>query len=305
MSPFRDEPRVVAIVSARMASKRYPGKAMVPLAGRPLLEVLLARIASCPDLDSVALATSAHPENEVLVALARKMGIPAFQGEEDDVLRRYIDCARNMNADHVVRVTGDNPLTDLETVERLVALHTSSGSDYTYVPGDALLMGILPEVISRPALERSWERGEARHRSELVTLYIKENPGEFRIRTSEPPPGLYRPEYRLTVDEAEDVALLQAIFERLAAPGKIVTAREAIALLDREPELARINAHLRHKAANLRSVALDASILGNKRAVPLDTSVLGKKRSVAQDAGSVGRKRSVPQDAGSVGKKRR
>jgi spore coat polysaccharide biosynthesis protein SpsF len=264
MTPFRDEPRVVAIVSARMASSRYPGKALVPLAGRPLLEVLLERIASAPVLDSVALATSANPENEVLVALARKMGIPAFQGDEDDVLRRHIDCARNMNAHHVVRVTGDNPLTDLETLDRLVELHLASGDDYTYVPGDALLMGILPEVMSRSALERSWERGEPRHRSELVTLYIKEHPEEFRVQTAELPEGLYRPEYRLTVDEAEDVALMQAIFERLSAPGKLVTTREAIALLDREPELRRMNAHLRHKAANLRSVALDAGIVGKR-----------------------------------------
>src|SRR6185295_13187572 len=184
MTPFRSEPRVVAIVSARMASSRHPGKAVVPLAGRPLLEVLLERIGSVPVLDSVALATSSHPENEVLVNLARKMGIPAFQGDEEDVLRRHIDCARNMNADHVVRVTGDNPLTDLETLERLVDLHLESGADYTYVPGDALLMGILPEVISRVALERSWDRGEARHRSELVTLYVKEHPDEFRIQTA-------------------------------------------------------------------------------------------------------------------------
>ena len=135
----------------------------------------------------------------------------------------------------------------------------ASGADYTYVPGDALLMGILSEVISRSALERSWERGEARHRSELVTLYIKEHPQEFTIVTAELPAGLYRPEYRLTVDEPEDVRLMQEIFARLAAPGRRVTTREAIALLDREPELARINAHLRHKAANLRSVALDAA----------------------------------------------
>jgi len=73
-------------------------------------------------------------------------------------------------------------------------------------------------------------------------------------------PGLYRPEYRLTVDEPEDVRLMQEIFSRLAASGRRVTTREAIALLDREPALARINAHLRHKAANLRSVALDAGL---------------------------------------------
>jgi spore coat polysaccharide biosynthesis protein SpsF len=265
MNPLVQEPRIVGIVSARMASSRCPGKAMLPLAGRPLLQVLLERIASAPDLDSVALATSVKPENLPLVDLARQMGIPTYQGDEEDVLRRYVDCARHMRADHVVRVTGDNPLTDLETVERLVHLHIESGADYTYVPGDALLMGILPEVVSRPALERSWERGDARHRSELVTLYIKEHPSEFRIRAAELPEGLYRPQYRLTVDHPEDVELLQAIFERLQQPGKIVSTRDAIALLDREPELARINAHLRHKSANLRSVELDKGIAGKKR----------------------------------------
>lgn len=266
--PFDGEPRVVAIVSARMASSRYPGKALVPLAGRPLIEILLERVASVPVLDSVALATSSRPENLPLVQVARKLGIPAFQGDEDDVLKRHVDCAHHMRADHVVRVTGDNPLTDLETIEHLVHLHLTTRADYTYVPGEALLMGILSEVISRSALERSWERGDERHRSELVTLYIKEHPGEFQIRTAELPEGLSRPEYRLTVDEAEDVELMQALFERLAAPGKIVTTREALALLDREPKLARINAHLRHKAANLRSVALDAAIVGERETRP-------------------------------------
>jgi spore coat polysaccharide biosynthesis protein SpsF len=256
------EPRVVAVVSARMASSRYPGKALAPLKGRPLLEVLLERIASSPALDSVALATSGRPENEPLIEIARRMGVPAFRGDEDDVLRRTVDCARSMGADHVVRVTGDNPLTDLETMERLVELHLASAADYSYVPGDALLMGILPEVIARTALERSWNQGEARHRSELVTLYIKEHPGEFKIQTAELPEGLYHPQLRLTVDEKEDVELMQALFERLQAPGKIVSTREAIELLLREPELARINAHLSHKAHNVRSVELDKAIAG-------------------------------------------
>jgi spore coat polysaccharide biosynthesis protein SpsF len=255
-------PRVVAVVSARMASSRYPGKAMAPLAGRPLLAVLLERVASARGLEGVVLATSNNRENDVLAHLALEGGFTVFRGDEEDVLRRHVECAHAVGADHVVRVTGDNPLTDIETLQHLVALHLGGGADYTYVPGDALLMGILPEVVSAAALERSWHRGEERHRSELVTLYIKEHPDEFKIRTSELPAGLYRPQYRLTVDEAEDVALMQGLFERLSAPGKIVTVREAIAVLDREPELAKVNAHLRHKAANLRSVELDAGIAG-------------------------------------------
>jgi len=251
---------VFIVVSARMASSRCPGKALAPLAGRPLLEVLLERMASVRGVDGVVLATSVKAENDPLVAVAEEAGVRTFRGDEEDVLRRHLDCARALGAEHVVRVTGDNPLTDIETLESLVALHRQQGADYTYVPGDALLMGILSEVISTRALARSWEKGEARHRSELVTLYVKEHPEEFVIATGALAEGLYRPEYRLTVDEPEDVRLLQAIFARLSAPGRPLTTREAIALLDREPELARLNAHLRHKPANLRSVALDEGI---------------------------------------------
>ena len=78
------------------------------------------------------------------------------------------------------------------------------------------------------------------------------------------PEGLYRPAYRLTVDEAEDVRLMQAIFERLAAPGRPVATRDAIALLDREPALLAINERLRHKAHNVRSVELDAAIVAKR-----------------------------------------
>lgn len=256
----RTQVKLLIVVSARMASSRCPGKALAPLAGRPLLEVLLERMASVRGVDGVVLATPANPENDALADLARGAGFETFRGDEDDVLRRHVDCARASGADHVVRVTGDNPLTDVETTEALVALHRRAGADYTYVPGDALLMGILSEVISRDALERSWERGDARHRSELVTLYIKEHPQEFSIATAELPEGLYRPEYRLTVDEPEDVRLMQEVFARLDRPGHVVGTREAIALLDREPALAAINAQARHKGANIRSVELDKAI---------------------------------------------
>ena len=252
--------RVVVVVSARMASTRCPGKVLAPLAGRPLLAVLLHRMASVRGVEGLVLATSVSPENDPLEDVARRAGCDVFRGDEEDVLRRHVECARARGADHVVRVTGDNPLTDIETTERLVDLHRRTGADYTYVPGDALLMGILSEVISREALERSWQKGEARHRSELVTLYIKEHPEEFVIATGELPADLYRPEYRLTVDEPEDVRLMQAVFARLDAPGGCVRTRDAIALLDTQPALARSNAHLRHKSANLRSVALDAAI---------------------------------------------
>jgi len=230
---------------------------MALLAGKPLLEHLLQRLLSVKEIDGVVLATSEAEENRVLVELAERLGVGVFVGDEEDVLGRYVEVARRWEADDVVRVTADNPLTDLPLIRSLVALHRREAADYTYVPGDALLMGILSEVISRDALERSHRDGEDRHRSELVTLYIKENPERFRIVKGELPPELYRPAYRLTVDEPPDLELMEAIFDRLYRPGEVLETAAAIRLLDEEPALARINRHLQHGQANLRSVELD------------------------------------------------
>ncbi len=252
------------LVTARMRSERCPGKAVALLNGRPLIQVLLERLKRARTRP-VVLATSVDPLNDRLEELAAEVGVQTFRGDEDDVLKRHVDCAHHFSLEHVVRVTGDNPLTDIETLDRLVETHLREKADYTYVPGDALLMGILSEVISRSALERSWQQGEARHRSELVTLFVKEHPEDFRIRTTALDAALYRPELRLTVDEAEDVELMQRIFERLAGQ-ELVTTRAAIELLEAEPELPRLNAHLRHRAANLRSVALDGQIAERQKA---------------------------------------
>ena len=110
-----------------------------------------------------------NPENDALVGgRPTRLGVRVFRGDEDDVLKppRRLR-ARASAPTHVVRVTGDNPLTDVETLERLRRAAPRVGhADYTYVPGDALLMGILSRGRSRPrALERSWQSGEARHRS--------------------------------------------------------------------------------------------------------------------------------------------
>lgn len=248
---------ILGVVSARMRSSRCPGKAIAPLAGKPLLEHLFERLLSLKELSGWVLATSTAPENEVLVRLAEKMGVLVFAGDEDDVLGRHVEVARRFQAEHVVRVTGDNPLTDLPLMADLVARHVREDADYTYVPGDALLMGILSEVISRRALEASHREGDDRHRSELVTLYIKENPNRFRIACGSLPSDLYRPGYRLTVDEPLDLVLMEKIFERLYRPGRVLDTLDAIRLLDAEPDLVAVNAHLRHKAANFRSVELD------------------------------------------------
>ena len=106
------------------------------------------------------------------------------------MLRRHVDCARALGADHVVRVTGDNPLTDLETARALVALHLARGRGLHLRARRRAAHGHpLRGRLRAPRSSGRWERGEARHRSELMTLYIKEHPEEFAIVTADAAPG--------------------------------------------------------------------------------------------------------------------
>jgi len=238
--------RTVCLVTARMASARCPGKALMELLpGEPLLAVLIARMKTSKTVDEVALATSLNPENDAIADLGKSLGVRVFRGDEDDVLKRHIGASRVFDADNLVRVTGDNPLTDVGTMDALVTLH--------------LLMGILAEVISHDALETSWNEGEPKHRSELVTLYIKEHPADFRIALLDLDQALLRPGYRLTVDHPEDIRLQREIFHLLDR-GPLVLTRDVIALLDTRPDLVAINGHLTHKGVNHRSVELDALV---------------------------------------------
>ena len=260
-------PRVVAVITARMGSDRLPGKVMMDLAGRPVTAHMVERLRGVRGVDGIWLGTSVSVNNAPLVALGRELGIEVYQGSEEDVLERHVTIADRSGADHVVRVTADCPLFDIELASRMVAHHRATNADFTYVPA-VLSVGVLVEVISRRALHVVHER----YQGELITVPIKEHPEEFHI---EPfgvkqglDPRLVRPEFRLTLDEAADYELLSRIYGALYRPGKPVGVIEALAFLDAHPEIATINTHVRQKTGNLYAQELDGRVLAARRAGP-------------------------------------
>jgi hypothetical protein len=56
--PGSDEVKIVAVIQARVGSSRLPGKVLLPLRGRPLLERMLWRVAHARELDGIVVATT-------------------------------------------------------------------------------------------------------------------------------------------------------------------------------------------------------------------------------------------------------
>ena len=65
---------VVAIVQARMGSTRLPDKVMKPIGGKPMIELLLARLAKSRRVGRIVVATSVHPRNALLAEHVRRLG---------------------------------------------------------------------------------------------------------------------------------------------------------------------------------------------------------------------------------------
>ena len=114
------KPRVAAIIQARMGSSRLPGKVLMPLVGKPVLWHIIHRLRKSRTVDVIAIATSDRPDDDALVEFANREDIPLIRGPVDNVLLRYAKAAEELDPDVIVRVTGDAPLIDPATVDKLV-----------------------------------------------------------------------------------------------------------------------------------------------------------------------------------------
>lgn len=243
--------KAAILIAVRTKSARLPRKALAEIEGKPLIEHVIDRLKMAKIPESIVVCTSTHPDDKILVNTAKKNGVRWFAGSEDDVLRRFIDAAESIDADIIVRATGDNPLTDPVYIDRMIKHHVETGAEYTYIEG--LPEGTKPEIISVSALKKCRELADNPEYSEYMTLYFK-NLGIFKVAKVMANPEVFRPNYRLTVDTPDDLKLMREIYKRLYPKKRVFSLREVIKLLDQNPELVKINAHIKPKEVKMEIV---------------------------------------------------
>src|SRR5262249_31837260 len=122
--------RVVAVVQARASSQRFPQKVLADLEGRSGLARGLRRVRGSRECPVVALATSTGRDDDAVELIADNEGVAVVRGPLDDVLERYRLAAEALDADAVVRVTGDCPLADPRVIDDVVRRSLESSADY-------------------------------------------------------------------------------------------------------------------------------------------------------------------------------
>lgn len=215
------------VVQARMGSTRLPGKVLLPIGDLPLLGHVLGRLTQLALPWRVVVATTTDERDDAIVSWCGQAGVATFRGSEHDVLDRYLQCARASDFQNVVRLTADNPFTDVPELEQLVQLHLAGGFDYSHSFG-MMPLGVGAEIITQSALERSHLEGREPHHREHVNEYILEHPELFRIGVLGVAEDKWAPELRLTVDTEEDWRRADALSRQ--ARGRWLETQEAIAI---------------------------------------------------------------------------
>lgn len=243
-------PLVVAIVQGRMASSRLPGKILADLNGQPVLAWVVRRAQRAVGVDQVVVATSVSNDDDVVEAFCKEEGYACVRGNLHDVLDRYVTAARQFDAEVIVRLTGDCPFIDPAMLANNLRtfLETQPELDFAAnrLPGERTIpIGLDAEFCTMTALETAWREATEPHQREHVMPFFYEHPERFNILHIKHSPNYGH--LRWTVDTPEDLELAR----RIAAtfPNDTFTWQDILALFERQPELAEINAEVQHKTA--------------------------------------------------------
>ena len=225
----------VALIQARLSSTRLPGKVLLSLAGRPVLEWVVRAAAAIPGVDRVAVATSDRADDDVLAAWAAGYGVACHRGPLDDVLGRFVLAARAEAADVVLRLTADCPLLDPQVCGQVLALLHRRGLDYAATAA-TWPDGLDCEAFSASALEAAAAEAVAAPEREHVTPFLRDRRDRFRVGMLPCPlPGLEGE--RWTLDEPHDFELLSGVVSLLPDTARPPSHLEVLAALAAQPDL--------------------------------------------------------------------
>ncbi len=243
-----DNLRIIIIVQARMGATRLPGKPLMLVKGKPLLQYLIERLKLVKNKTEIVVATTQEIHDDILTDFCIIHNIPSYRGPENDVLRRYALAATQYNADVIVRVTGDCPLIDYEVVDQAIQYFIDNFPKYDYVSNTlerTFPRGLDVEVFSRKALEEANLNANEESEREHVTPYIYNRPEIYKIAQIKHPTNLSH--YRWTVDTPEDYELIKLLIEESIDKHPKFTLKDLVKLHNLHPEWIEINSHVQQK----------------------------------------------------------
>lgn len=233
--------KLVAAIACRNTGSRLYGKPLQNLDivnGYRIIDYIIDSIKMLDCVDEIVLGVSEGIENEIFIDIAKQKNIKYIIGDEINVLQRLIRCGEVSNATDIFRITSESPFLYYQAVDSLWKEHQNNITDAVFF--DEIVDGCGFEIIQLSALIKSHEEGEDKHRSELCSLFIRENKDKFRVNQVSAPKSLYRKDLRLTVDNPEDLVVCRKVYSEFKNLAPQIPLEKIIDFLDQSHDLIQL-----------------------------------------------------------------
>jgi spore coat polysaccharide biosynthesis protein SpsF len=206
---------ILAVLQARMSSKRLPGKVMALLAGQPMVWRQIERLRRARTVDRIIVATSNEQSDDALAGYLVARGQSVFRGAPTDLLDRFARCAESVGQpSHVVRLKGDCPFIDPQVIDAAVKLAISSGADYVANRLPATFpAGLEVEVITGPALIAAAAQERDPKARVSPTAFLRLDRKTFSHATLRAPRDLSHLNWRIKTPA--DLAFARSVYDAL------------------------------------------------------------------------------------------
>lgn len=231
-------------VTVRSDSSRLPNKALLPIIGKPTIEMVILRAKLVRNVEKVIVCTTKRPLDDGIVQIAGKCGVLHYRGSLDDKLDRWLGAAKKFDIDFFVTMDGDDLLCDPELMEVGIEQLKLNDVDFIEAP-QGLICGSFTYGIRTTALEKVCSIKDTDD-TEMMWVYFKDT-GLFKVSTLQiKDPVFYDPNIRMTLDYEEDFAFFKAIFEHFNCINNDIPLRDIVPFLRTHPEIVQLNA-FRHQ----------------------------------------------------------
>ena len=230
--------KLVAALACRNNGSRLFAKPLQNLDEKKNLKIidhLIYQLKKIHEIKSIVLGISRGKENDIYREIAKKFRINYIYGDEIDVLLRLIACGEREYATDIFRVTTESPFIYFNEFSNHWKSHVIENFDATFL--ENIIDGCGYEIIKLDSLKKSHKLGSKKHKSEMCSLYIRENKNKFRINRVLPPKKLIRKDLRLTVDYPEDLIVCRNVYKNVVQKNNKTDIIKIVNYLDKKKEL--------------------------------------------------------------------
>ena len=249
----------VAVIQARMGSTRLPGKVLLKVMDKTILQYVVERIRKAKNIDNIVVATTAKKEDQEIVNLVNSLGIGVYCGADEDVLDRFYQAARLFKAKDIIRITADCPLIDPQIIDDTIDCYFERGADYcSNALEETFPDGLDVSIFSFNALSNAWENAKLLSEREHVIPYIRKNPDKFKIVSFRNEADLSNK--RWTLDTEKDFLFIKAVLEGLYPAKPDFKMNDILEFLKKNPHIEAINKGIKRNEGYLKSLKEDERI---------------------------------------------